>query len=74
MQSKSNSRGLLVPIIHGWAYPYDLKLWWKRQSLEKMEKVVGSIDFKRKIIIQDGEHMYTCGGFILTFGKTNTIL
>ena len=23
-----------------------------------MEKVVGSIDFKRKIIIQDGEHMY----------------
>ena len=24
--------------------------------------------------VQDGEHMYTCGGFILTFGKTNTIL
>ena len=24
--------------------------------------------------IQDGEHMYTCGGFILMFGKTNTIL
>ena len=24
--------------------------------------------------IQDGEHMYTCGGFILIFGKTNTIL
>ena len=23
---------------------------------------------------QDGEHMYTCGGFILIFGKTNTIL
>ena len=23
---------------------------------------------------QDGEHMYTCGGFILTFGKTNTIM
>ena len=23
--------------------------------------------------VQDGEHMYTCGGFILTFGKTNTI-
>ena len=22
---------------------------------------------------QDGEHMYTCGGFILIFGKTNTI-
>ena len=24
--------------------------------------------------VQDGEHMYICGGFILIFGKTNTIL
>ena len=24
--------------------------------------------------VQDGEHMYTCGGFISIFGKTNTIL
>ena len=24
--------------------------------------------------IQDGEHMYTCGGFILIYSKTNTIL
>ena len=24
--------------------------------------------------VQDGEHMYTCGGFILTFGKTNTVM
>ena len=24
--------------------------------------------------IQDGEHVYTCGGFMLTYGKTNTIL
>ena len=24
--------------------------------------------------VQDGEHMYTCGGFILILGKTNTIL
>ena len=23
--------------------------------------------------VQDGEHMYTCGGFISIFGKTNTI-
>ena len=23
---------------------------------------------------QYGEHMYTCGGFILIFGKTNTIM
>ena len=24
--------------------------------------------------VQDGEHMYTCGGFISIFGKTNTIM
>ena len=24
--------------------------------------------------VQDGEHGYTCGGFISMFGKTNTIL
>ena len=25
-------------------------------------------------VVQDGEHIYTCGGFISIFGKTNTIL
>ena len=24
--------------------------------------------------VQDGGHMYTCGGFMLIYGKTNTIL
>ena len=24
--------------------------------------------------VQDGEHVYTCGGFILIYSKTNTIL
>ena len=24
--------------------------------------------------VQDGEHMYICGGFILIYGKTKTIL
>ena len=24
--------------------------------------------------VQDGEHMYTCGRFILIFGQTNTIM
>ena len=24
--------------------------------------------------VQDGEHMYTCGTFILIYGKTNAIL
>ena len=23
--------------------------------------------------VQDREHMYTCGGFVLMFGKTNTV-
>ena len=27
-----------------------------------------------KCLFQDGEHMYICGGFILIFGKTNTIM
>ena len=27
-----------------------------------------------KLNVHDGEHMYTCDGFILIFGKTNTIL
>ena len=24
-------------------------------------------------MVQDGEHMYTCDGFVLMFGKTNTV-
>ena len=24
--------------------------------------------------VQDGEHMYPCGGFMSMYGKTNTIL
>ena len=24
--------------------------------------------------VRDGEHMYTCGGFILMFGKANAIM
>ena len=24
--------------------------------------------------VQDEEHVYTCGGFVLMYGKTNTIL
>ena len=24
--------------------------------------------------VQDGEHVYTCGGFMLIYGKTNTTL
>ena len=25
-------------------------------------------------VVQDGEHMYTCGGFMSMYGKTTTIL
>ena len=28
----------------------------------------------RKQRVQDGEHVYTCGRFMLMYGKTNTIL
>ena len=28
----------------------------------------------RREEVQDEEHVYTCGGFIVIFGKTNTIL
>ena len=28
----------------------------------------------RREEVQDGEHVYTCGGFMLMYGKTNTIL
>ena len=31
----------------------------------------GEVGGKR---VEDGEHMYTCGGLILIFGKTNTIM
>jgi len=24
--------------------------------------------------VKDGEHVYTCGGFMFIYGKTNTIL
>ena len=26
------------------------------------------------VVVQDGEHVCTCGGFMLMYGKTNTIL
>ena len=36
-------------------------------------KVMTNLDsIKRRV--QDGEHVYTCGGFMLIYGKTNTIL
>ena len=28
----------------------------------------------REVGVQDGEHVYTCGGFMLMYSKTNTVL
>ena len=32
------------------------------------------IALRKREVKGKGEHMYTCGGFILIFGKTNTIM
>ena len=34
----------------------------------------GMVRGGRREGVQDGEHVYTCGGFMLMYGKTNTIL
>ena len=34
----------------------------------------GMVRGGKKKGFQDGEHVYTCGGLMLTYGKTNTIL
>jgi len=34
----------------------------------------GMVQGGRREGVQDGEHMYTCGRFMLMYGKTNTIL
>ena len=39
---------------------------------ETMKTVTGGEGGGRRV--QDRDHMYTCGGFILIFGKTNTIM
>ena len=41
-------------------------------SLYKLQIKIQVLGGGRRV--QDGEHMYTCGRFILIFGKTNTIL
>jgi len=35
---------------------------------------IRKIEIQKEKSVQDGEHVYTCGGFILIFGKTNTIM
>ena len=64
--------GILTP-HQGWnQHPLHWKV--KYQPLDRqgiLSKVNGEGGGRR---VQDGEHMYTCGGFILIFGKTNTVM
>ena len=50
-----------------WIYALEFEV--KKKKIQKMGNGEGG---GRRV--QDGEHMYTCGGFILIFGKTNTIM
>jgi len=50
-----------------------------RGFLNDFPKLAGGSKQRKQLIgggrrVRDGEHMYTCGGFILLFGKTNTIM
>ena len=58
----------------------------KRNTLKNVEKkywllVAGALGRPRGMVqegggrgVQDREHVYTCGGFMLIYSKTNTIL
>ena len=39
-----------------------------------MAKPLQYCKVKKKLKNNDGEHMYTCGGLILIFGKSNTVM
>ena len=59
---------------HGRIDAFELWYWRRLESLLDCKEIqpVHSKGGGRRV--QDGEHMYTCGGFILIFGKTNTIM
>ena len=53
----------------------------EKESFKKGKYIWSTYDtyikFKKHSVLfssQDGEHMYTCGRFMLIYGKTNTIL
>ena len=45
--------------------------WWRRKEGRDPEGWYGEGGGRG---VRDGEHVYTCGGFMLMYGKTNTIL
>ena len=53
-------------------------LGWVSISMQRIKKY-GALGRPRGMVwggrrVQDGEHMYTYGGFILIYGKINTLL
>ena len=50
-------------------FPVHIQKKWKHW--DELEGWYGEGGGKK---VRDGEHMYTCDGFILIYGKTNTIL
>ena len=45
-----------------------------KSLLMKVKEESENADLKLSILVQDGEHVYTRGRFMLMYGKTNTIL
>ena len=43
----------------------------KKSEMQYLDAVLREGGGRR---VQDGEHVYTCGGFMLIYGKTNSIL
>ena len=59
---------------------FTLHLYWKIERLFPQQawnyctsKLCLKYGEGRGRRVQDGEHVYTCGGFMLIYGKTNTI-
>ena len=48
--------------------------WYRMLGTGALGGPRGMLQGGRREGVQDGEHMYTCGGFMLMYGKTNTIL
>jgi len=51
---------------------FDARYWML--GADALGRPRGRVGEGRGRRVQDGERGYTCGGFILIFGKTNTIL
>ena len=48
--------------------------WYWMLGAGALRQPRGMVRGGRRRGLQDGEHVYTCGGFMLMYGKTNTIL